>query len=321
MVCGKEGPGLLIGMNLGHMFAKKLKRYELNLDDYYFIGASACTSAILKAPISGALFCAELPYSNHIRYPSLLPSIIASSLSYLIFGCFFEFKPLIIVDLIKIGALDFISLLPLLTIFGIITGLIILVFIGIMRAWQSKLKKIFSERRGFWILPLIGGGFYCIFLFISIPFLDPIFTNTLIRPDNSYLSFIVNNTAKFDGISFVVLTVLFIIAIFFSIGFFNSAGMILPLMLLGSLIGGGFGMFFYPEYPELFVLLGISAALGAGVNNPVTAIIIVIEMTWAPILFVPAGIVTIIAYIFSGPKSIVTGQIKVNTIAKVGPQK
>ena len=54
--------------------------------------------------------------------------------------------------------------------------------------------------------------------------------------------------------------------------------------------------------------------LGASINNPVTAIIILIEMTWIPFLFVPAGITTIIAYIFSGPHTIIPGQKYVNTI-------
>ena len=65
-----------------------------------------------------------------------------------------------------------------------------------------------------------------------------------------------------------------------------------------ALLGGLFGVIFFPEYPELFVILGISAVLGASMNNPITAIIIIVEMTWEPFLFITAGITTIIAYIF-----------------------
>ncbi|MFX1384991.1 MAG: chloride channel protein, partial [Promethearchaeota archaeon] len=65
---------------------------------------------------------------------------------------------------------------------------------------------------------------------------------------------------------------------------------------------------FYPNNPELFVILGISAVLGSATNNPIAAIAIIIEMTWIPELFIPAGITTIITYIFSGPNSIIPGQ-------------
>ena len=82
MVCGLEGPAILIGANLGYIISKI---FHQDKQDYFFIGASACTGAILKAPISGALFCAELPYNNHLRYKSLIPSLIASTVAYLIF--------------------------------------------------------------------------------------------------------------------------------------------------------------------------------------------------------------------------------------------
>lgn len=313
MACGKEGPGLLIGANLGDILSRKFKNEKLDKLDFYFLCASACTSAILKAPISGALFCAELPYSNHFRYISLLPSIFASTIGYLVFCLFFGFEPLIEADLSKIQEINYFTLLPLLVLFGIFMGLFVLIIMFLMRNNMKRVKESFRGRTGFWYLPLIGGIFYSIFLFIAIPLLNPDQHNVLIGPDTSLLSYITNNISGFSWQQLLILTILFIIAMALSIGFYNSAGIILPLMLFGALSGGFFGILFYPEYPELFILLGISAALGAAINNPITAIIIIVEMTWEPFLFIPAGIATIIAYIFSGPNTIVQGQIEVNT--------
>ena len=114
MVCGLEGPGLLIGGNLGCLFFSP-DRFHIDRLDAFFIGASACTGAILKAPISGALFCAELPYFNHIRYKSLIPSIIASAVAYFIFCSFFEFSPLIEIDTLSVrpDQVNYLYLLPL----------------------------------------------------------------------------------------------------------------------------------------------------------------------------------------------------------------
>lgn len=82
------------------------------------------------------------------------------------------------------------------------------------------------------------------------------------------------------------------------------------ILLLSITLGIACG-FTYPENPELFVLLGITAVLGASLNNPITVIFLIIELTWAPFLLIAAGITVIIAYIFSGPSAIVPGQKRV----------
>jgi CIC family chloride channel protein len=311
MVCGLEGPGLLIGGNLGWLFFSP-DRFHIDRLDAFFIGASACTGAILKAPISGALFCAELPYFNHIRYKSLIPSIIASAIAYFIFCSFFEFTPLIKADSssFRPDQINYFSLLPLLVIFGIISGILVLILMSLLRAFTNKLNELFETKPGLWILPLMGAAGYSIFLLIVIPFLPNNYTNLLIGPDASFLNYLISvfNASSISGEFLLILAILFIIAIFLSIGTMNSAGIIMPLMIFGAIIGGLFGVLFYPQNPQLFVLIGISAFLGAALNSPIAAIFIIIEMTWIPVLLIPASITTLIAYIFSGPSSIIPGQ-------------
>jgi len=141
MACGKEGPGLLIGANLGHLFEQKFNFSELEKLDFYFVGASACTSAILKAPISGALFCAELPYSNHIKYRSLLASIFASAIAYIIYCSFFEFEPLISTYFFQINYINYVILLPITIFFGVFIGLFVLIMAIIVRSIMRKTKN------------------------------------------------------------------------------------------------------------------------------------------------------------------------------------
>ena len=307
MICGIEDPGILIGANIGHLISEK---FGLNKEEeYLFMGASGCTGAILKAPISGALFCAELPYYNHIKYQSLLPSIIASTVAYFIFCLFFGFTPLIQTSLSSIN-LDwgfFITLLPFLLIFGIITGFIILIIMGLLRGFQNELKGRLEKKKRLWMAPLIGATIYSILLFFLEPF---VLTNQelFIGQNTSSLSNITLNASDLGWLFMLIAAIMIILMIFCSIGTLNSAGIILPLMFLGALLGGVFGTLFYPTNPEIFVLIGISAVLGAATNNPISATIMIIEMTWVPFLFIPAGITSIITYIFSGPSSILFGQ-------------
>ena len=159
-----------------------------------------------------------------------------------------------------------------------------------------------------WVLPTIGGIGYSIFLFFTFPFLNDSYHQGIIHPDVPYLSFLSFNisSGQLTPIYFIISLILITFATVLSIGTINSAGVMMPLMIFGALCGALFGIIFYPNNPELFILLGISATLGAALNNPITAIFIIVEMTWVPFLFIPAGITTIIAYIISGPTKILS---------------
>ena len=184
MVCGIEGPGLLIGGNIGYLFSK-IDKIELDQMDAFFIGASACMGAILKAPISGALFCAELPYHNHIRYKSLIPSIMASTIAYFIFCLFFDFTPLIQTDLkLRPDQINYFLLLPYLVLFGILAGLFVFLFMGLLRGFINKLKIMFEKKPGLWILPMMGAIGYGIFLYLFIPFISSDFQFLFIASDS-----------------------------------------------------------------------------------------------------------------------------------------
>jgi len=309
MICGREGPGLLIGANLGYFFSK-----EDNPDReiYSFIGASACTAALLKAPISGALFCAELPYNNYIHYKSLIPSIMASTIAYITFCLFFGFTSFIDTNLISISPLEinYLSLIPLLVLFGIVSGLFVLIFVILLRKFINLLRKWSREKIGLWILPLLGGLGYGIFLLLTIPYLFEDYYDDLTHPDITLLGYLIANIPTLTWIILLIFLFIIIVSTFLSIGTLQSAGIIMPLMIIGALFGGFFGIILYPENPELFVLLGISAVLGAGTKNPIAAIFIIVEMTWVPLLFIPAGITTIVAFIFSSKNSIIPGQME-----------
>ena len=311
MLCGLEGPGLIIGSNLGLLFFKS-EKFELDIADSMFIGASACTAAILKAPISGNLFCAEIPYHNHIRYKALIISMISSVFSYIIYCLFYGFDPLINIDFPNLAPtnINYFLILPLLALFGIFAGIFVLLFMGILRGFTSKSEAFFRKREKTWIMPLLGSIGYGLLLLIIDRFIIEQYQGAFILADSGFLTFLLLQLCKLQCSwdFYLMLTGLFIIAILLSIGTKNSAGIIMPLMILGALLGAFFGMIFYPSDPELFALLGIAAVLGASINSPVTAIFLIIEITWMPTLFLPAGITIVLAYIFSGPSAIIPGQ-------------
>lgn len=306
MICGREGPGILIGANIGFLLSKRL---NLEREDFVFIGASACVGALLKIPISGPLFVAELPYTNNLNYKALIPSILASTVAYTIYCLFFEFKPLVQIDALSINLekVNYLLILHLLLAFGVFIGFIILGFTLLLKSFSRITEKLLEPKPGIWILPFIGGIAYSVLLLIVIP-LNPNYREFLIGPETSIITVFVYIVGSLTWYVLLIITILFLIGIMCSIGTMNSAGLIMPLIIFGALIGGLFGALFCPEYIELFVLIGMAAALGAATNCPIAAIFMVVEMTWIPLLFVPAGIVTILAYLINSPSSIVHKQ-------------
>ena len=134
-------------------------------EDSYFIGASACTAAILKAPVSSAIFCGELPYNNYIRYKTLIPSFISSIVSYFIFCLFFGFSPLINAQISITNKVffKFGLIFPILVLFGILAGLVVFLFNNIFLTFTKRITNSFEEKSKLWVLPLLGSIGYASF--------------------------------------------------------------------------------------------------------------------------------------------------------------
>jgi len=188
-------------------------------------------------------------------------------------------------------------------------------FNNIFLTFTKKMTKTFEEKSKLWALPLTGSIGYCLFLIIIVLFLTNEYHNALIAPEATFLNLLIRNIDQVGWEFFFILIFLLIIAILLSIGTLNSAGIVFPMILFGAVLGGFFGILFYPQNPVLFMLLGIPAVLGASTKNPVASIILIVEMTWIPLIFIPAAIVTVFAYVLSGPSSLISGQYEAKKIS------
>src|SRR6202034_53019 len=57
-------------------------------------GAAAGMSAVFRAPLTGIVFALEMPYKDDLAHEALLPSLIASVVSYMTLGSFLGNAPL-----------------------------------------------------------------------------------------------------------------------------------------------------------------------------------------------------------------------------------
>ena len=198
-------------------------------------------------------------------------------------------------------------LLPLFLLFGVFSALISFIISFSFRIYRDFMRKILKKNR--WFLQLIGSIIFTILFIIFDIFLQSP-TYSIYGADLTYLNsvFLDLNSQLMKWDFLILFFFFYLFGLILSIGSDNSAGVIGPLFLLGGFFGGFFGLIFYPENPELFVLLGISSILGSTTKNPIASIFIIIEVTWYLPLIISAGICTIISYILSGPLAIIEGQ-------------
>lgn len=91
---GREGPTSLIGAGFGSWWADLLHLSERDRRIALATGLGAGVGAIFRAPLGGAIFSAEIMYTGDFEPSVFVPSIIASVVSYSIYGAFYGFGTL-----------------------------------------------------------------------------------------------------------------------------------------------------------------------------------------------------------------------------------
>lgn len=113
----------------------------------------------------------------------------------------------------------------------------------------------------------------------------------------------------------VVLVVMKIMATCFTLGSGNSGGIFAPSLFIGAVGGGAFGMLvnhFFPEAtagPGAYALVGMAGMVAGATHAPITAMLIIFEMTRDYRIILPLMVVVVISTMVAGrlfPQSIYT---------------
>src|SRR5579871_5244429 len=92
-----EGPSIYGGATIASWLWAKLRRFGLEPRDRRIMlisGAAAGMAAVFRAPLTGLVFAIELPYKDDLAHEALLPSLIASVVSYATLVAFVGSEPL-----------------------------------------------------------------------------------------------------------------------------------------------------------------------------------------------------------------------------------
>jgi len=264
---GREGPIVQIGSALGSTLGQMLKVPAAQLRVIVGCGAAAGIAATFNAPIAGALFAAEVVVSNFAvaqLSPIVISSVVATVVSRFALGNHpaFQVPPYELVSPFELG--------PYMAV-GLVAGLVALAFIRSLTLSERLFEKIaVPEYLKAGIGGLIVGG-----IGIWLPNIFGV----------GYSTIAMALTPSLPIVTLGVLLLAKLVATSITIGSGGSGGVFAPSLFLGAMTGGFLGSFIHQWFPEAtassgaYALVAMGAVVAAATHAPMSAILIIFELT------------------------------------------
>lgn len=293
-----EGPSIYGGGAIGSWLWAKMTRFNLEPRDRRIMlisGAAAGMAGVFRAPLTGLVFALEMPYKDDLAHEALLPSLIASVVSYVTLAFFLGAKPLF----------DFNSTtsftgrdLVWCALLGVAIGLIAMTFsITFRRARDFVVKWAVPH----WTKLAVGGLLtgLCGLAFILI------FKDSLVPLGPNYEAVGLILDTQHTPYELIVFGFLKLGATIFSLASGGVSAMFVPLFLTGGSFGTAFGQLaVHSSSVELYAAVGMAAFISAGYKTPLAAVVFVAEATGGHAFIIPALIGSAVAYAVSGDSSV-----------------
>ncbi|HEY1279495.1 MAG TPA: chloride channel protein [Acidimicrobiales bacterium] len=289
---GLEGPSLYLGATLGAKAQRRLPRVFQRADHRVLMtaGAAAGVAAIFKAPATGAIFALEVPYQDDLARRMLLPALVGSAVSYLTFVAVNGTQPLF--PIVGNPSFDFRDLAGA-AILGIVAGIAARIFAFLLR--QGKLLSRFGVR----VRVLRAGAVLAGIFVVGWALTGESLT---IGPGYDAIGWALDPHHA-TWLVFVVLG-LRCAATVATVAGGGAGGLFIPLVVGGALLGRAVGGAVHALDTSLFVVVGVSAFLGAGYRVPLAAVMFVAEATGRPGFVVPGLLAAVAAELVMGRSSV-----------------
>ena len=298
---GREGPIVQIGAAIASSLGQWLHVRPVQLKTLVGCGVSAGIAATFNAPIAGTLFSLELIVSDFgltSFTPILVSAVAATAITRHFHGNIIEFvlPPFVMVSLWEFG---------LYLMLGLIAGGVGFIFSRSLYRADDLFEK---TRIAQWIRPVFGGLLVGVIALIY-PHIMGVGYETI--------------RVLFDGQLtlkvMLLLVVLKILATAVTIGSGGSGGVFAPSLFIGAMLGGAFGTIVNRLLPDMtastgaYALVGMAAVNGACTLAPLSAIIILFELTNEYGIILPLMFTVVMATFISrklSPESIYTEKLR-----------
>jgi CIC family chloride channel protein len=294
---GREGPIAQIGAGVGSILADRLKMSDTERRYLLLAGAAGGIGAIFRAPLGGALFTVEVLYATAaVEYAALVPCVISSVTAYAVFTAFFSQGHTFTVanDLTFHGLHE----LPIYLVFAVLCAVVGFLYVNVFYGMRERIFKRLPIPNMF--KPAIG-GFLLGAIALVLPHVMAGGYGWVQQAIDGTLKVEVHDTVLIGGWAMIVLALAKIVATSFTISSGGSGGVFAPSLFIGAMLGGAYGQFCheflppgYVDKPGVFVLVGMGGFFAGVAKVPLTALIMVSEMSGSYELLVPMMLVTMV---------------------------
>ncbi len=287
---GYEGPITLIGAACGSFLSTLLRIDGRARRILMAAGLAAGIGALFRAPLAGALFASEILYSSSdIEYDVILPSFVASAVSYTVFACFLGWRPLFAMPSYSFE--NGMRLFPYIALALVVT-LGARFYISFFRGVEAFFTRLDMPS---WLKVAIGGLAAGAIGFALPDVMGPgynVISHLFATPDSAVLSETVVRHWPLHG--FLLFFLLKVVATACTVGSGGSGGVFAPALVCGGSLGAAVGIAFeavLPSsmgiHPAAFALVGMAGFVAAAVRCPLTAIVMVAEISGNHELLLP----------------------------------
>lgn len=287
LTVGREGPSVQLGGLAGDIVGKFFPKTDRKL----FIGPAASSgfAVAFNAPVAALIFDVEEIFRTH-NFNTFITSAItivsAEITAGLVFGDFPSLEGILVFDNMKITSLWMIFIL------GIITGLSGVLFNKVVIGSKDVYKKLRLPDLVKYLLPFIITG-----LFLLI---DP----RLFASGEELIYLPALGTNKLSSLVYMYLAKILLLSLAFGVGL--SGGSLVPLLAIGAILGNIYGTILvdFGLVPVSMVyaisLIAMAGHFSAIVRTPLTAIILILEMTGGAFSNILAlAVVSFVAYLIA----------------------
>jgi len=281
---GREGPIIQIGSAIGSWVGQLLKVSSRKMRTFVGCGAAAGIAATFNAPIAGALFSVEI-ILGEFGIAQFSPIVISSVLATVIARHYFGSGP--VFEVPGYNLVSPLELLPYLVL-GLLCGVVAFAFIRVLYYFEDifeRTKKIHEL-----IQPMVGGLALGI-LGLAVPHVY----------GDGYQSI---NLALNNELPFLMLLVLLLAkgaATSFTLGSGGSGGVFAPSLFMGAMAGGVLGKMVGVAFDQTagaaggYALVAMGGLVAGTTHAPITAILIIFEITYDYAIILPLMTVCIIS--------------------------
>ncbi len=264
---GREGPIVQIGSALGSTIGQVLGVSTRQIRTLVGCGAAAGIAAAFNAPIAGALFAVEILLGD-FGVPQFSPIVISSVVATVVSRRFLGDFPAF--DVPRYELASPFELAPYMLV-GVISGLVALAFIAVLYRSEAFFDRL---RMPEFLKPAVGGLVVGL-LGVWLPQIFGVGYDSI-------------NAALAGKLSVELLGVLLfakMVATSVTLASGGSGGVFAPSLFLGAMTGGFLGTFVHGWFPEhtatsgAYALVTMGAVVGAATHAPITAIIMIFELT------------------------------------------